>query len=82
MEVNLSEEAFNEPTDFDYLPLVYFRIAKPLKDDVKLTTIVDLTKVHVNKEGSSSNKAFNLGVYVSSIHYGSKKGILQALVDA
>ncbi len=44
--VKLSEEAFNEPTEFDLMPLVYFRMTKPIKKGSELPPIVDLAKVH------------------------------------
>ena len=38
-EIHLSEEAFNEPTESDHLPLVYFRLTHSLKADVKLPEV-------------------------------------------
>ena len=44
-EINLSEDAFAQPTEFDILPLVYFRLAKPLKAGSTLP-LIDLSKLY------------------------------------
>ena len=44
-EIQLSEQAFSEPTTFDYLPLVYFRLTHPLKEGQKLP-VADLSKLY------------------------------------
>lgn len=50
-EINLSEEAFMEPTEFDHLTLIYFRLTHSLKRDTKLP-VVDLTRIHkINATG-------------------------------
>ena len=53
LKVNLSEdEMLNKTTQFDLHPLVYFRLAKPLKDGVRLP-ILDLKAIYgqTNKFG-------------------------------
>lgn len=64
--MNLSEEAFGEPTSFDHLPLVYFRFARPLKTDSPLPAPVDLTKLHERK-GPMKSFSFDYRVGVENI---------------
>ena len=46
LKVNLSEdEMLNKTTQFDLHPLVYFRLAKPLKDGVRLP-VLDLKAIY------------------------------------
>ena len=52
-----------EPTEFDFIPQVYFRIAKPIKEGGKLP-MVDLTKVfyadpEFKIEAASTTSKFN-----------------------
>ena len=39
IEVNLSEQAFFNPNEFDMMPHIFYRLTKPLKEDAKLPTI-------------------------------------------
>lgn len=66
-EIHLSEEAFAEPTEFDHMPLVYFRLTHPLKDGATLP-LVDLTKFH-KKDGEFK---FEYKVTTSRLFYNNR----------
>lgn len=66
-EVHLSEQAFSEPSELDYLPLVYFRLTHPLKDGQQLP-LVDLSKLY-KKEGDFM---FEIKVKSNYLYYANK----------
>ena len=78
VEINLSEEAFSAPTQFDHLPLPYLRFASPLPADAKLPEPVDLTKLH----STEKPKSFSLNLKTSGLFYGNKKMIIDLYNEA
>ena len=66
-EINLSQEAFVEPTEYDILPQVYFRLTKPLKADAKLP-MIDLSKLF-NKD---ENFKFEIHTTADKQHFTNK----------
>lgn len=75
-EVHLSEQSFNEPTEFDFLPLVYFRLTHPLKEGQSLP-LVDLSKLFVT-EGSFS---FELKLQAVKVGYGNRQQVVALFKD-
>ena len=73
--MNLSEEAFSEPTSFDHMPLVYFRFENPLKSDSPLPAVVDLTKLHERNE----SKEFSFDYRVALENINNRKFIMDLL---
>jgi hypothetical protein len=78
VEINLSEDAFSAPTQFDHLPLPYLRFGSPLPADAKMPEPVDLTKLHSTETPSS----FNITVKTSGLFYNNKKMIIDLYNEA
>jgi hypothetical protein len=77
VEINLSEDAFKEPTQFDHLPLPYVRFARPVPADAKLPAPLDLTKLHtVDKQIS-----FSFTVTTEPLFFNNKKAFIELLND-
>jgi hypothetical protein len=68
-EVHLSEEAFASPIEIDHLPLVYFRVSKPLIEGAVLPK-VDLSKLYtVNPDKLFK---FDIRTYTSKQYFSNK----------
>jgi hypothetical protein len=78
-EIHLSEEAFAQPTEFDHLPLVYFRISKPLIEGAVLPT-VDLTKLFTIP--TESPFKFEIRTYTSKYWFTNKQILIDYLKSA
>ncbi len=78
VEINLCEEAFKSPTQFDHLPLPYLRFASPLPDGAKLPEPLDLTKLHSTDE----SRSFSVSVKTECLFYGNKKTIIELYNEA
>jgi len=74
-EYNLCENSFLEPNEFDFLPVVYYRLTKPLKPKAVLPTIQP-EKLFYNMGPSYS---FALTASTSLVNY-TNKDTLRALV--
>ena len=75
IEINLCEEAFAEPTEFDLLPLPYVRFASPLPEGAKLPEPVDLTRLHSTDEPL----AISFMVETTPLNYNNRKAIVAIL---
>jgi hypothetical protein len=58
VHINLSEEAFSQPTSFDLLPLPYFRFADPIPKGAKMPPPFEMTKLHPDNERSVQHVNF------------------------
>lgn len=61
-EINLCESSFMIATEFDYLPLVYYRISKPLKEGEKLP-LIDLSQLFEADSGYKFECIVNASAY-------------------
>ena len=70
-EIHLSEQAFDEPTEFDILSLIYFRLTHPLKEGQSLP-VVDLSRLFVS-EGDFS---FEVEVQAPKVGFGNRQQVV------
>ncbi len=78
IEINLCEEAFSLPTQFDHLPLPYLRFSVPLPADAKLPEPLDLTKLH----STEKPRSFSMDLSTSPMFYNNKKMIVDVYNEA
>lgn len=75
MEINLCEQAFYEPTEYDVTPVIYYRMTKPLKRGAVLPTIAN-DKIFY---GTEQDFQFAFTTSTTLSHY-NNKDIVKALV--
>lgn len=75
-EIHLSEQAFNEPTEIDYLPLVYFRVTHPLKEGQNLP-LVDISRLFKKEEIFN----FKLSMKTSKTFFGNRQQVIDLFKD-
>ena len=77
-EVHLSESAFSEPTQFDHMPLVYFRVTAHLKEGVTLP-LIDLSKLHPQPD---SPMKFGYTITTQALFYNNRTKVLELLANS